>query len=234
LNQGATIFSNDPQDTETKISITASVKQHISIEPSTKVLLQGYYGDKITQEVTIVSLEEQALNITNITSDIDSKIKYKLKTVKNGKKFGLEIKTRSGLKDSFQGKVTLETNSQKKPKLELSVMGKVQKEIKVTPQSLYFGIIDTKMKTIDPKSLERTVMVSVIRGDDIIIEKIEASSDWIMAEKESTRKGEEYTIIIKLDRNKLPKGEFKEKITIHTKNKKISEVADVIIEGKVL
>ncbi len=68
----------------------------------------------------------------------------------------------------------------------------------------------------------------------IIIEKIEASSDWIMAEKESTRKGEEYTIIIKLDRNKLPKGEFKEKITIHAKNKKISEVTDVSLGGKVL
>lgn len=234
MNQGATIFSNDPQNPETKISITASIKQHISIEPSTQVLLQGYYGDEVTKEVTIVSLEEQVFNITDITSDINSKIKYKLKTIKKGKEFSLEIKTRSGLKDSFRGKVTLETNSQKKPKLELSVMGKVQKEIKVTPQFLYFGIIDTKMKTIDPKSLERTVMVSAIRGDDIIIEKIEASSGWIMAEKESTRKGEEYTIIIKLDRNKLPKGEFKEKITIHTKNKKISEVADVIIEGKVL
>jgi hypothetical protein len=37
-----------------------------------------------------------------------------------------------------------------------------------------------------------------------------------------------------LDRNKLPKGEFKEKITIQTKANNITEVSYVVAEGKVL
>jgi hypothetical protein len=115
----------------------------------------------------------------------------------------------------------------------LSVTGKVQKEVKISPQYLNFGIIDTQKKTIDPKSLERTVTVSGIRGD-AVIGKIEASPDWIMTEKKCTQEGEECTIIFKLDRNKLPKGEFKEKITIQTKANNISEASFIVVEGKVL
>ena len=127
MKQIATIFSNDPQNPITKVSTIVSIKQYFDIEPSTRVLLQGYNGDNITKEVTIVSNEKQPVNITNITSDIDSKIEYKLKTIKEGKEFSLLIKTRSGLEDVFRGKITLQTNSQKKPTLELSVMSKLQK-----------------------------------------------------------------------------------------------------------
>jgi hypothetical protein len=126
LKQIATIFSNDPQNPITKASILFSIKQYFDIEPGDRVLLQGYLGDTITREVTIVSHETQPVTITNITSDIDSKIEYKLKTIKEGKAFGLAIKTRSGLTDVFRGRIILQTNSQKKPTLQLTVMSTIQ------------------------------------------------------------------------------------------------------------
>jgi len=58
-----------------------SIKQYIDIEPGTRFFLQGRYGDTITKEVTILSHEEQVVTITNISSDIDDKIHYKLKTI---------------------------------------------------------------------------------------------------------------------------------------------------------
>ena len=73
-----------------------------------------------------------------------------------------------------------------------------------------------------------------MRGNDLILEKIEPSSDWIMIEAEIDQKGKKHTIIIRLDKNKLPMGKFKEKITIHIKYREISEVVDVILEGKVI
>ena len=196
--------------------------------------MRGYYGEKITKKVTITSPEEQPLRITDITSTIEDKIKYKLNTVEKGKEYSLEIKTHSGIKESFRGKVALKTNSQKKPELELIVMGTLQKEIKVAPQHLYFGTIDTQKGISDTKSLTKTAIVSSVRESGLIIEKIESSSEWIMAEIETNQRGEKYTIIIKLDKNKLPKGKFKEKIKIHTKYKKSSEIADIILEGKVI
>ena len=113
MKQIATIFSNDPQNPITKVSTIVSIKQYFDFEPSNRVLLQGYYGDTITKNVTITSHADQAVTIKSISSDIDSKIEYKLNTIKEGKEFGLEIKTRSGLKDVFRGKIILETNNQK-------------------------------------------------------------------------------------------------------------------------
>ncbi|MBW2553293.1 MAG: hypothetical protein JRE20_04080 [Deltaproteobacteria bacterium] len=234
LNQIANIFSNDPQNPKTKIAIMGSIKHYISVTPSTRLLLQGYHGDKIIKKVTITSHEEQPLKITDITSTIDDKIEYDLKPIEKGKEFSFEIKTPLGIKESFKGKVTLKTNSQKKPKLELVVMGKVRSEVKIAPQFLDFGIIDTKKETIDPKSLKRTVTINKVGGNDLILEKIEPSSDWIMTEIETNQKGEKYTIVINLDKNKLLKGKFKEKVKIHTKHKRSSEVTDIILKGKVI
>jgi hypothetical protein len=126
LKQIATVFSNDPQNPVTKVSTIVSIKQYIEVEPGTRVFLQGSSGEMITRDVTIVSHDDRAVTIKKITSDIDDKIEYKLKTVKEGKEYRLEIKTRSGLSDVFRGKIIVETDSQKKPAIELSVMSKVQ------------------------------------------------------------------------------------------------------------
>ena len=197
-------------------------------------MLKGYAGDKIKIKLTITSLEEQPLKITDITSTIEDKIKYKLKTIEKEKVYSLEIKTRSGIKESFQGKVVLKTNSLEKPQLDISVMGKVQSEIKVAPNLVFFGIIDTSKERIDPNSLKRTIMVSSARGDGLSIKKIEPSADWISTDTQTDQEGEKYSIIIKLDKNRLPKGKFQEKIKIGTKYKKTSEIADVIIQGKII
>lgn len=202
--------------------------------PSTQVMLKGFAGDKVKNKVTITSLEEQPFKITDITSTIEDKIKYKLKTMEKEKVYSLEIKTRSGIKESFQGKVVLKTNSQKKPQLDISIIARVQSEVMVAPQFVYFGVIDTSKEVIDPNSLKRTIMVRSTRGDGLSIKKIEPSTDWITAEAENNQKGEKYSIIIKLDKNRLPKGKFQEKIKIRTKYKKTTETADVIIQGKII
>ncbi len=113
LKQIATIFSNDPQNPITKVSTIVSIKQYFDFEPSNRVLLQGYYGDTITKNVTITSHADQAVTIKSISSDIDSKIEYKLNTIKEGKEFGLKIKTRSGLQDVFRGKIILKTTARR-------------------------------------------------------------------------------------------------------------------------
>lgn len=198
-------------------------------------MLKGYAGDKIKKKLTITSLEEHPFKITDITSTVEDKIKYKLKTVEKGKAYSLEIKTRKGMKESFQGKVVLKTNSQKKPQLDISIIARVQSEVMVAPQFVYFGVIDTSKEVIDPNSLKRAIMVISARGGGLSIEKIEPSAGWITADTQTDQKGKKYTILlIKLDKNKLPKGKFKEKIRIHTEHRKSSEVADIILEGKII
>ena len=172
------------------------------------------------------------MEIQDIQSTIDDIITYELKTVTEGKEYTIDVKTKGGLKESFRGEILLKTSSQKKPELKLSIMGRVKQELKVAPPFLHFGIIDTTKETTTPESLERTVRISKMRGNDLIIEEVKAP-DWIMA-KTISEKAAMHTIVITLDKNNLPKGPFKETIKIHTKHGGKTEVAKVIIEGKVL
>ena len=232
LKESATVFSNDPLQPKTQISINGSVKPYISIEPHFRIFLRGFAGEDISQKVTITSFEEQPLIITDLTSTIEDKIKHELTPIEEGKVYSLEIKTHSGLKESFEGKVVLKTNSQKKPELELHVIAKLNSEVRVAPQYVYFGIIDTSKKNIDPQSLKRNVIVSKVRGTGLSIEKIESSQDWIKTEIKTERKGEKYSVVITLVKDKLPPGTWNEKITMHTKYDSISEKATVIVEVK--
>jgi hypothetical protein len=73
-----------------------------------------------------------------------------------------------------------------------------------------------------------------MREHALTIEKVEPSSHWITAETETNKKGEKFTLIVKLDKNKLQKGQFKEQVKIYTHYDKISEVVTIMLAGKVI
>jgi hypothetical protein len=234
VRQSATIFSNDLQQPTTKITLSGTIKPYVRILPSQRVSLTGYYGDTAKQKLTITSLTDEPLSITDISSSIEDKIQYELKTEKEDKEYSLEIKTLAGLEETFRGSIILTTSSQKKPKITITVMASVKKEIRVAPEYLYFGIIDTNKKELDKKSLQRTTVISQMRTDDLKIKTIEASKDWIKTAVDTNQEGKKYTITISLEKDKLPQGKFREIVSIHTQSKEKPEVSRIIVEGKVL
>jgi len=195
--------------------------------------LTGFYGDNAEQTLTIASLTDDPLTITDVSTSLDDKIKYELKTEKKDKEYRLEIKTLSGIEEPFRGTVILKTTSQKKPQITISVMASVKKEIRVAPEYLYFGIIN-KDKDLDEKSLQRTTVISQMRTDDLKISTIETSQDWIKTAVDTNQEGKQYTITISLVKDKLPQGKFREIVSIHTQSKEKPEISKIIVEGKVL
>ena len=187
----------------------------------------GYEGEKIDKKVTITSLEEQSLKITDITCDIEDKIKYKLKTKEKGKEYTLEIKNRSKQAGSFRGKIELKTNSEKKPLVTLSINGNLRNKVMVRTRPLSFGTIDTTKEYFKDVSLRKTIMLKDIRGEGLTIKKIKPSRNWIMAEAKVRKEGKQHTIVITLDKDKLPKGHFEEKIKIRTNYKRKFLVVNV-------
>ncbi len=196
--------------------------------------MTGYYGDNAKQKLTITSLTDEPFTITDVSSNIDDKIEYDLKTETKEKEYSLEIKTRSGIEEPFRGSIMLTTTSQKKPKITITVMASVKQEVRVAPEYLYFGIIDKSKKDLDEKSLERTTVISQMRTDDLTIKKIETSKDWIKTALVTNQEGKQFTVTISLDKDKLPQGKFREIVSIHTQSEGKSEVAKIIVEGKVL
>ena len=182
--------------------------------------------------MNITSIEEQPLKITNITCDIEDKIKYKLKTKKKGKEYRLEIKNRSTKEGSFRGKIRLKTNSEKKPLIVINVYARIAGNVVVRPKSVSFGTIDTTKENFNSTYFMRKVALRDVRGDGLTIKKIKTSRDWIMTETRIKKEGKQYIIVITLDNDRLPKGDFKEKIDIRTNYKGKSTVVDV--KGEVI
>ena len=180
----------------------------------------GFEGDKLSHEVTIEAMEEEPLEITEVSSDVDEKIKYELKTVEKDKKYTLEVKNSSTDEGFIRGNITLKTSSEKKPLISLPLYIKLQKELVVKPETLSFGTIDTGVEGALEKRLTKKVMVKKNRGEDLTIKKIKPSADWIMTETVTNQEGKQYRVVITLDKDKMPKGQFEEKVEIKTNSQK--------------
>jgi hypothetical protein len=96
VKESAIIFSNDPQNPKTRIFVEGFVKNYITADPSIKIKLQGYYGDKIEKDVTLTSIEEEPLKISDVISTIEDKITCQLEK-KDEKTYSVKLNTAPGV-----------------------------------------------------------------------------------------------------------------------------------------
>jgi hypothetical protein len=225
------VTSNDPNTPSTSVTLSCFIKEHISIKPTNRFNLTGYEGDELSQKLTITATEGQEFDITEVKTDLTDKIKYKLETVTKGKEYSLEVANLTKKEGFVRGQIEIRTTSQKKPIIILPVFVKVQSEVEVKPASLYFGKINTG-GAIDPESLTKPVVIRMARGKDLDIKKVKESSNWIKTETKTDEKGIQYNVVITLNKDKMPKGKFDEKVEIKT-NKK-DEPLIVSIKGEVI
>jgi hypothetical protein len=194
--------------------------------------LLGYEGDTIRGTVNIRSSEGTAFRITEVSSAIDDKIAYKLETVEKGKEYRLNVSRRSEQSESFQGKIVLKTNSEKKPEMVLTVNGIVKESVTARPSTLSFGTIDTR-KEKSEWNLRRHLEVVNLRGKERMeIKKIIPSVAWISVEAAPQKEGDTYSLFLTLDETQLPRGRFEETIEIRTNCSTTSML--VRVRGEVL
>jgi hypothetical protein len=212
--------------------LSCKVKQYVSILPHNRINLLGVEGDTVEHQVTITSFEEEPLEITDITSTVDDKIKYKLKTIEKGKKYAIEAQNRSKDQGSYSGQMVLKTSSKKKPHIVLSINGNLRKEVAVAPTKLFFGTINPAQEGFATRKLIKTTTLRDIRGDGFTVKKVKSSGKWMVAEIEPHKNKKQYTLRVTLDKETLPQGSFNETVTVYTSYKKEPLVIDV--KGEVL
>jgi len=236
FTKSATISTNDPKQPSIRIKLKGEVKEYISVKPSPRIYFTGVEGDMLEKKLKIINNEDSPLNITHIESDIDDQIKYELKPIVEGKEYELIVKTLKELKGRKRGKITLTTNSGKKPKVEIRVSINLRDELIVYPSTLHFGNIPITTKpTKQPLKLRLTKRIRLRkeRGNPLKIKKLKSSSDLIHTKIETKEEGKNYFIIVTLDKDKLKKGLIKETLEIHTNYKK-RPVLKINIKGKVI
>jgi hypothetical protein len=232
--QSAIIYSNDPEQPTSTIKLSGTIKPYITVKPGPRVFFSGYHGDKLEEKLMIASNTDEPLAITGVSSNIDDKIEYDLKNEKKDKEYSITIRTRGGIAEAFRGKIIVTTSSQKRPEIPVTVMAMLKKKIKVTPEYLYFGIIDTGKGTLDASSLKRSAVISHQLSGDMTVSTIETSKTFVSAETRTDQAGKQYTITISLDKDKLPKGKFRETVSVHTQCQGKGDTAIIIVEGKVI
>jgi len=99
------------------------------------------------------------------------------------------------------------------------------------PQTVSFGTVDSAKGNVAADKLKKKVVLKDVRGKGITIKKVKTSRDWITTEVSNKKGDKNGTVSIILDKEKLPKGKFNEKVEIRTNYKK-SLVVDII--GEVL
>lgn len=236
FTKSATISSNDPKHPFSKIKLKGELKKYISVKPSPRLYLSGYEGDILSKSLKIINNEDSPFRITHVESNIDDKIEYELKPIAEGKEYELMVKTLKGLQKRSRGKITLTTNIEKKPKLEINVSINLRDELIISPNTLHFGNIKiTPQPEKPPAKLNLTKYLAVRkeRGDPIKIEKIIPSSDLVHTRIDTKEEGKRYIITVSLEKNKLKKGLIKETLEIHTNYKK-RPVVTIILKGNVI
>lgn len=206
------------------------MKKFINVTPSPWVKLEGFEGNEIKKEVTITSLEEKPLEIKDITCTAEDKIAYTLTTQKEGREYTLEIKNLLTQEGPFQGEIELKTNSERKPLITISVRGKIQARVLVTPETISFGAIDTTTEDFSARVFKKLFRIKDAQGEGFTLTEINASQEWITTE--TLERNKDYTIIVTLKKDKLPKGPFKEKIDIRLDYKR--EPLIVNVAGEVI
>ena len=119
----AVVWSNDPQRKSVALYLKGEVKPHISLVPGGYLSLQGVKGRVPAQKLDIINNHEQPFNITSIISDLPDNIIWRLKEIKPGYSYTLEVEDISTKAGQYSGHLVLRTDQLQKPKLVIIVSG---------------------------------------------------------------------------------------------------------------
>ena len=218
IRKSAVVYSNDPKHPNITLTMTAQVNLPISVEPQ-GVMMEGVVGEEIIKIVTIKAHEDQPLTLEPVKLSLPKKVAYELKTLEQGRVYQIVLRNISQKKDKYNGFLTMKTNYPQKPEITIRFLGYIRDILEFRPEIINFGRIKNtpeKSGRRDNFSYQRSVMVTLNRGDNLKIEKIEINQDLFEAQVKEIQAGRSYRIDVKLHQEKLPKGKVNEKMKIYT------------------
>ena len=139
MTKSAEVYSNDPNQRTTKIYMSINVRSHIIVEPAPRIFLSGIVGEELRRVVHIRAADEQPLEITSVTTNLDSAMKYELNRRENGGQYELVVGIKSSVSQVSSGFLQLSTNHPVKKELKLPVIIRIMPELEIRPRMLTFG-----------------------------------------------------------------------------------------------
>jgi hypothetical protein len=191
--------------------------------------LRGIEGDEVKGTVRLTSQKEEPLVLKIASVSIPDKVEVTIDEKEKGRTFLLTVKDKANVEARYRGKVTLTTNFPDKPEMVVPIAANVRGRLEVRPKSVTFGRIPydrlEKLKA-SSRPMTRAITVSLNKGNDLKIEKIEMSGTLFTFSTREIQPGRVSRITVEPVLEKLKKGTNKDSIKIYTNqgNKQLIEI----------
>ena len=122
------VMCDDPVRGIVLLRLEGEVKPLTAFDPGGYVALVGPLGEVPQQRLLLVNYQERPLKITRIRSDLQARIRWRIREISPGYEFELFIEDRSKTPGEYAGSLILETDNLLKPELVVIVRGDVRVE----------------------------------------------------------------------------------------------------------
>jgi hypothetical protein len=128
FEKGAAVWSDDPERGFVPLYLRGEVKPHVLLEPGAYLSLQGVVGKVGAESLEIKNNREMPLELTGLAHDLAGRIRCRLRVIKTGYVYRLQVEDISNQAGTYTGRVRMRTNLAEKPELVIIISGAVQGE----------------------------------------------------------------------------------------------------------
>ncbi len=201
------VTTNDPDQPNLTLRLTANIKTAFEVRPSETLTVALKDNEPTVQEVEIVSNTDEPLEVQQVTTTATYAKAEAQRLDDKRQKVVITINP-----DAPPGRtnfaVIARTKSQRTPQININVM--CEKGIIVTPNSVFFGVITPQTQL----PVERIVTLTR-RDKGFQIRKISADDPAIEVSHESMEEGKQHRLIVRY-KGGWPAGIAQHKLTIET------------------
>jgi hypothetical protein len=218
VRKSALVYTNDPEKPKIKLTLQAQVEVPIAIEPRGS-MLHGIVGDEIKQVVTITAHEDRHLALEPDRLSPPDKVAYEIKVIEQGRIYQVVLRNISTKKDRYSGFLALKTNYPEKPVIHIRFLGYIRGNLQIQPERIDFGRIETTMPQSQKHArspYQRSIIVSLHRGQDLKIERVETNHQFLETQVEEIQQGKRYRIDVKLNTETIPRGLVNDTLRLYT------------------
>ena len=123
----AVVWSNDLDRESVALYLSGEVKPHISIEPEDSLSLIGVKGKVPPQHINIINNTKNPIKITKIDNFLTGHIRWRLKEVKPGFIYSLEVEDISQVGGDYVGHLAVQTDHSLMPELIIMIRGQISR-----------------------------------------------------------------------------------------------------------
>ena len=225
VTKKVTIYSNDPDTPKYKLTIAGTVIEEVSIKPKRLDFSKIAFETGPSKDISVKSITDLQLKIKKVESTNQNVIaSFKENKEKDGYIVNVALKKETDY-GKVNGSIRIYTNSKNQKKITVPFYGEVIGDLSIYPPKLSIGSISQKRDMVFPAFV-------IVYNDEVNIERIEATPDFIdTALTETKRKRRTYKIetIFKKD---SPAGKVNGNLKIFTNSKK-QPVIEIPIIGTI-